>query len=408
MKQFNVNVNEAHFGETSQDKFWSYRDQYEYSCPTEWSPKYEEARAAAFAAIQKYGLSEDDFWIKKELSNFKDKIIYVNLILSHAGCIKVNEQLPEDRQFKPSCVREAKGGQDGGVALLYSSDEQRLFKTGEASPRNSKMSYLYAAAERRLFDRVVTALSGLYENGIYGEAEADSFAKEVNASSEPQNLHSSMPVRNAVPARPVTGVSADIPATMEEETVLSDNERRQRIEYIKKGVQFTRTDARKMLDFYGVFDYEEMEDAAIIDATSKMENKIVKEKALRAAQQSVTTNGQSAPAPMQGMAMPDHQPAIQNEQELSPIAQMIAGGVLKPASEIPQPVITEEASKETPIGETIYTVTDNAPKSFQDMAGQTLDQIGKEMLRGLYKRANAAGRKYVSPELLATIEQYIA
>lgn len=384
---------ESHFGECKQDKFYSFKEQYEYSCPVDWSPKYETARLAAFGAMAKYGLAEEDFWIKKSLSQFKDKIIYENLILSHSGCIKVNDQQPKERQFKPSCVKEAKGTADGGVALLYSSDEQCLFKTGEASPRNSNVSYLYAVAEKRLFDRVVTALSGLYEAGIYGETEAESFAKGKNASAKtdvPAPVQFSA-VQNVIPE----------PEAIPEPVPLSMEERSRRIEYIKKGAAFTNADIRKMCDFYGVFDFAEMDDASLIDCTSKMETKIANRKtALRNAQTALESNGQ--------VVMPVASTPVQQDQGLSPIAAMLMqGGEQNSPQQVQQPV-QESAPAESSLGETVYTVTAAAPQNYQDLAGQTFDQIGKDLLRGLYRRQNAAGRKYVDADLLKKIEAYIA
>ena len=416
MKQNNGN---GRFGEVMSDSLYSYREKFTYNLPTEWGPKYESSREAADAAIKKYGLSEEDFWIKKELSQFKDKIIYTNLILSHSGCIKVNSQQPEEKQFKPGCVREARGTADGGIALIYSSDEQKLFKTGEASPRNSNVSYLYAVAEKRLFDRVVTALSGLYEEGIYGEDEADSFKKNRNVipNEEPQPAEASaqtaktetFPARltaASVPAAPAAvQQSLDIEdLSLPEESpssdfFLTDEVRARKIKDIDEGVRFTQTNMRTMLDYYGVFSVEEMSDKALLDCADKIATKVARRnRALDEAKKAI-----AATQPEFGAASAKDA----TDPGLSPIAAMLMSGSAETEGSQMQPV-SKPAPAEVPIGQTIYAVASNAPQNFQELAGQTFDQIGKDLLRGLYKRQNAAGRKYVDADLLKKIEQYIA
>lgn len=396
------------FGEVMCDSLYSYKDQYTYNLPTEWGPKYEASRDAADAAIKKYGLSEEDFWIKKTLSDYKDKIIYSNLILSHAGCIKVNEQQPEEKQFKPGCVREAKGTADGGVALLYSSDEQRLFKTGEASPRNSNVSYLYAVAEKRLFDRVVTALSGLYEDGVYGEDEADSFRKNRNVISGDEVAPSAAPTapraawtETSTPARadvaPCTPAPTAPAVPMEKAPAsLTDAERAAIVKKIKDGVRFTQTNINAMLDYYNSCSLESMNDEALLDCDCKIAAKVSKRAAALNEAKAAIAATTPAPTPVEP----------QNATGLSPIAAMLVNEQAdQPAPEIQEvPTVPVEA----PLGETVYAVTDDAPQTYKDLAGQTFDQIGKDILTGLYKRKNALGRKYVDPDLLIKIEEFIA
>ena len=395
------------FGESLNDSLYSYKENYTYNLPTEWGPKYEAARIAADAAIKKYGLSEDDFWVKKELSPFKDKIVYSNLILSHSGCIKVNNLQPKERQFKPGCVREGKGTQDGGVALIYSSDEQKLFKTGEASPRNSNVSFLYAVAEKRLFDRVVTALSGLYEEGVYGEDEADAFRKNRNVipndEAHDQNSPSAKQTMQ-VKSSPAIAQKPSAPAVASP-SPLTASERAELISTINDGVSFTQTNIRTMLDYYSVFSLEEMSDAALIDCEDKICKKVEKRKAaLEEAKAAI-----AATAPPKDMA----QNLPQEDSGRSVIAAML---MTDPAEAEPGPVPIIQAdpdavimpSAEIPLGETVYVVSANAPQNFQDLSGQTFDQIGKEMMRGLYRRKNASGRNFVDEELLKKIEAYIA
>ena len=64
----NTNTINTPFGEKTTDWLDG------YTLPVEWSPKYETARKAAVEAIKKYGLSENDFWIKKRLSYKRDRL----------------------------------------------------------------------------------------------------------------------------------------------------------------------------------------------------------------------------------------------------------------------------------------------------------------------------------------------
>ena len=55
--------------------------------------------------------------------------------------------------------------------------DARIETFGEAAPKNCKQAYKLAMAEKRAMSRVVLKLSGFYELGVYGQDEADDFAK---------------------------------------------------------------------------------------------------------------------------------------------------------------------------------------------------------------------------------------
>ena len=58
------------------------------------SPKYEESKKKAIEMIDsgKYDLTDGDFWIlMNETKN--GKMAYTGLIISHNGCLKINDKL---------------------------------------------------------------------------------------------------------------------------------------------------------------------------------------------------------------------------------------------------------------------------------------------------------------------------
>lgn len=70
------------------------------------SPKYIESRNKAIEIINsgKYGLSEADFWILTNETK-SGKMAYTGLIISHNGCLKINDALAD--KFRPNCVTHA-------------------------------------------------------------------------------------------------------------------------------------------------------------------------------------------------------------------------------------------------------------------------------------------------------------
>lgn len=143
------------------------------------SPKYQESKQKAIEIINggKYGLSEADFWILMNETK-SGKMGYTGLIMSHNGCLKVNDALKD--KFRPDCVVVEKDGWGGTLVCYYCCKEQGLFEVGEVSAKNCKNDYPYAMAVKRLFDRVVLKLSKLAYSGIYGEDEADEFRNPMN------------------------------------------------------------------------------------------------------------------------------------------------------------------------------------------------------------------------------------
>lgn len=170
------------------------------------SPKYIEAKKKAIEAIEseafKGVLTESDFWILK--NNTKTgKIAYSGLIISHNGCLKINDSLPEEKRFKPSCLSLDKDGftldnKENSKSLVYSycNDEQGIYEVGEVSAVNCKNGYPYAMALKRAMDRVILKNCKLAYAGIYSDSEAEEFK-----SPDPSPVTESAPAPAPAPKK---------------------------------------------------------------------------------------------------------------------------------------------------------------------------------------------------------------
>lgn len=161
-------------------------------------PKYEQAKEKAIELINsgKYGLVEADFWILMNQNKKKDKVLYSGLIISHNGCLKINDAMPDDKKFDPDSVTVDKEGYNGSLAYTYSNKEQGIYEVGEVSKSNCKNDYPYAMAFKRCFDRVVLKISKVAFAGIYSDSESDEFVQRMD---EPvANISRLDALRNAV------------------------------------------------------------------------------------------------------------------------------------------------------------------------------------------------------------------
>lgn len=142
-------------------------------CPVWQTPKYVQSRNKAIEMIEsnKYGLSDSDFWILMNTFSGGKKVMYTGLILSHNGCLKINDRLDTRDRFygKYLSSKEMRG------SLIYEYNDGELYEVGEVSPTNCKNEYPFAMAYKRCFDRVVLKKSKLAFYGIYSEVEADEF-----------------------------------------------------------------------------------------------------------------------------------------------------------------------------------------------------------------------------------------
>lgn len=146
------------------------------------SPKYIEARNKAIELINsnKYDLSEGDFWILMNETK-TGKMMYSGLIMSHNGCLKINDKL--ENKFKTNCVTLDKEGYKN--SLVYTYIDEDVYEIGEVNQSNCKNEYPYAMAFKRCFDRVVLKKSKLAYAGVYSDSEADEFSgKDIEISSK--------------------------------------------------------------------------------------------------------------------------------------------------------------------------------------------------------------------------------
>lgn len=145
------------------------------------SPKYLESKKKAIEMIEseKYNLSEADFWILKNKTN-TGKMAYTGLIISHNGCLKINDTL--ENKVNPRNFIIDKEGYANSLVFTYIDDE--VYEVGEFNNANGKNAYPYAMAFKRCFDRVVLKKSKLAYSGIYSEVEADEFKGNIEGQAK--------------------------------------------------------------------------------------------------------------------------------------------------------------------------------------------------------------------------------
>lgn len=145
------------------------------------SPKYIEAtkKAVEILESEKYKnvLSASDFWQLTGKTK-TGKIAYNGLIISHNGCLKINDALDDDKKFRPECVTVEINGFGGSLVYTYICKEQGVYEVGEVSKANCTNAYPYAMALKRCIDRVILKNSRLAYAGIYSDSEAEEFKNE--------------------------------------------------------------------------------------------------------------------------------------------------------------------------------------------------------------------------------------
>lgn len=189
----------------SQDKIFNFGEKTEeYSAkdgkmlPVWQSPKYIQAKKAVINMLTseeyKDVLDESDFWILMNATK-TGKMAYTGLIISHNGCLKINDTLPEELKFNPYCIRvsystgEYYKNYNESLLFTYNSslledDKQKIYEVGEVSRTNCKNEYPYAMALKRCMDRVILKNSKLAYSGVYSDSEAEEFSENNNATSE--------------------------------------------------------------------------------------------------------------------------------------------------------------------------------------------------------------------------------
>lgn len=156
-------------------------------CEVWQTPKYLEAKKKAIETIESENLKgvivESDFWILMNATK-SGKMAYTGLILSHNGCLKINDAMPDGKKFVPESVTLDKDGYNNSLVYSYCNNEQGLYEVGEVSAKNCTNAYPYAMALKRCFDRVVLKLSKLAYSGIYSDSESEEFTKPDTSTPE--------------------------------------------------------------------------------------------------------------------------------------------------------------------------------------------------------------------------------
>ena len=171
------------------------------------TPKYNEAKNKATELLnsEKYKgvLEPNDFWILVNTYANKTKAMYSGLIISHDGCLKINDVLEDKLRFKPECMSLDKEGYNNSLVYSYICPEQGLYEVGEVSKDNCKNDYPYAMALKRCFDRVVLKNSRIAYSGIYSDSESDEFLKRTDESeSVPAEKPKEAPKKTTTKATP--------------------------------------------------------------------------------------------------------------------------------------------------------------------------------------------------------------
>lgn len=146
------------------------------------SPKYEEAKKKAIELIneKKYNLTEGDFWILMNETK-KGQMGYTGLIISHNGCLKINDAL--ENKVKPEGF-EYYNVDTYKNSLIFTYCDDDVYEIGEVNDSNCKNDYPYAMAFKRCFDRVVLKKSKLAYAGVYSDSEAEEFAEKFDGEDE--------------------------------------------------------------------------------------------------------------------------------------------------------------------------------------------------------------------------------
>lgn len=165
------------------EKMEEYSSRQGRAIPVWQSPKYKESKDKAIEILDsgKYGVKSSDFWILMNETK-SGNMAYTGLIISHNGCLKINDAL--ESKFDPSCVSLDKEGFGNSLVYSYCNKEQGIYEVGEVSKNNCKNDYPYAMAYKRLFDRVVLKLSKLAYAGIYSDSEAEEFKDPQTGAEE--------------------------------------------------------------------------------------------------------------------------------------------------------------------------------------------------------------------------------
>lgn len=132
--------------------------------------KYEDSKKKAMELIGKGLVTEADFWILMNKIN-DTTIAYNGLIISHNGCLKINDASSSKFDTKYLILEHKTFNNVENILFIYNSPE--LYEVGEVSSKNCQNDYPYAMALKRCFDRVVLKLNKIAYEGIYSDSEIE-------------------------------------------------------------------------------------------------------------------------------------------------------------------------------------------------------------------------------------------
>ena len=143
-------------------------------CPVWETPKYKLSRDKAIEMIDsgKYRLADGDFWILMNTYANGTKVSYTGLIISHNGCLKINDKLDGRDKFYANNLTMTRINDKN---IYYEYNDGELYEVGEVNDKNCQNAYPMAMAYKRCYDRVVLKKSKLAFYGVYSEEEAEEF-----------------------------------------------------------------------------------------------------------------------------------------------------------------------------------------------------------------------------------------
>ena len=171
------------------------------------SPKYLQAKKKVIEMLESEQyqdvLDESDFWILMNRTK-SGKMAYTGLIISHNGCLKINDTLSEELKFNPKCLSYLEKDVDLGgfvncILFVYDSskleeDKQKIYEVGEVNSKNCTNEYPYAMALKRCMDRVILKNSKLAYSGVYSDSEAEEFKERIQEQEKETKIVSATPI----------------------------------------------------------------------------------------------------------------------------------------------------------------------------------------------------------------------
>ena len=231
------------------------------------SPKYIYAKKIVIEMLEsekyKNVLDESDFWILMNATK-TGKMAYTGLIISHDGCLKINDTLEDKLKYKPECMTLDKEGYNNSLVYTYNCPEQGIYEVGEVSKDNLKNGgYPYAMALKRCIDRVILKNSKIAYDGIYSDSEADEFVKRIEDTEEVAPTEVKAITKTTTKATTKTTATKKTPTKKEEIMI-----QKEQMEIIKK--LYTAEELKPLMKHIGKVKITEL---TLIEASSLIKRK---------------------------------------------------------------------------------------------------------------------------------------